>query len=61
MKIKVEIAKSCGTIFATPICDTAKLFLKLVAGKKARTKLTVANIEVIRELGYEVEVQAPTI
>lgn len=55
MKITVKITTVYGTPRIYPVCDMAKAFARM-----ARTKcLSEANIEDIKSLGYEVEVQKP--
>lgn len=55
MKITVKIKSVYGRPLIYPVCDMAKVFASFT-----RTKcLTKAQIEVIKALGYEVEVQTP--
>ena len=52
MKIKVRITKVYGSVTIYPVCETAKLLVKL-AGTKT---ITSHALGVIEELGYEIEI-----
>ena len=52
MKIIVSIKDVYGVRKIYPVCDTAKLFAELAG----TITLTAQAVEVIKELGYEVEV-----
>lgn len=53
MSIQVQVKSVYGNEVVYPVCDKAKLFAKL-AGTRT---LTTASIEVIKALGYTLEVQ----
>lgn len=63
MKITVRPEIVCGKRCAYPVCDKAKLFLKLIGGgrKNPLRTLKVVHLDIIRELGYEVVAETPTI
>jgi hypothetical protein len=53
MHITVRIKSNYGTQMLYPVCDTGKLFARLVG----RKTLTLADIETIKALGYTVRVE----
>jgi hypothetical protein len=55
--IQVTVKDVYGARTIYPACDTAKLLAKL-AGTKT---ITVAALNTIKQLGYEVEVTQPTL
>ncbi len=59
MKIKVKVKDKYGQPRIYPACEKAKAFLRLTGN--ARKCLSKQDIAIIESLGYEVEVQAPTI
>jgi hypothetical protein len=54
MKIKVRITSKYGKEMIYPACEKAELFCSIAS---ART-LTRANINFIKQLGYEIEIVA---
>jgi hypothetical protein len=64
MIIKVRRERVWGTVYTYPVCDTAKLLLKLIAGKggkNAAKTFTPEHIETLKELGYELKIDAESI
>ena len=57
MNITVRIDKNYGTTVVYPACHTSKLIAQL-AGTRT---LTDRAIEIIKQLGYAIEVQQPTL
>ena len=57
MKIIVQIKNNYGTDLVYPVCDQAKIFAE-IAGKKTLSNL---NINLIKKLGYQVEVAKQTL
>ena len=57
MKIKVKIGKSYGQERIYPVCDKAKTFAKIAN----RTCLSRQNIDDIKGMGFEVEVEQATL
>jgi len=56
-EITVRIANNFGTEAIYPVDDNAKLFAKL-AGTRTLTRATIA---LIKQLGYTVNVETPTL
>ena len=52
MKIKVTQKQHYGTYYFYPNCDNSNLFIKLTG----RKTLTIDDLKVIKNLGYEIEV-----
>ena len=52
MKITITQKQHYGTYYFYPNCDNSRLFTKLTG----RKTLTIEDIKVIKDLGYEVEV-----
>lgn len=57
MEITVEIKNVYGNTTIYPVCEKAKIFASMVGQKT----LTSRDIEHIKKLGFEVEVQQKTI
>jgi hypothetical protein len=57
MKIIIEIKTVYGNTLYYPVCAKAMLFARLGGGKTLKWEA----LEIIKQLGYEVEVQAPVL
>ena len=55
--LQVRIGHVYGTPLVYPVCDSSKLFAK-IAGTKTLTKET---INIIKEMGYIIQVEQPTL
>ena len=57
MNITVRIANNFGNRAIYPVCDDAKKFSELVGTKT----LTDETIRLVKDLGYEVQIQPQTL
>jgi hypothetical protein len=53
--IRVQVKSNYGNALVYPLCEVSKLFCKLTGNKTLR----MADIEVIKKLGFEVEQMHP--
>jgi hypothetical protein len=57
MQITVKITKNYGRQVVYPVCDTAKLLSRLAG----HTTLTNDDLHIIKQLGYELVIEAQTL
>lgn len=53
--MKLQPRRLYGKLLYAPMCDTSRLFVSLQRRKSVHAMLTKRELEIIKQLGYEIE------